>query len=298
MTIGIAGTGRMGTAIATRLLQEGHTVNVWNRTAENLAPLVDLGAVATESPAALASAVDSIITVLTDTAAIDSVYAAEQGILSVPLSNKLIIDMSTVLPETTQTLAQRVVAKGGAFVECPVGGTVAPALAGKLIGFIGGETTDVARARPLLQQLCRRLEHVGPAGSGAKMKLAINLPLVVYWQALGEALTLCGELDIDSAQLVDIFADTSGGPTVLKNRADVVARALDGEMVAGTFDIDQMRKDLRIMLDEADNLKTRLPLASATLESLDESASSGITSADGSVHSAWWRDRAKSVKTS
>lgn len=244
-----------------------------------------------DSPANLAASTEVIITVLTNAEAIDSVYNDEHGILAGLQQNSLVIDMSTVLPETTEALAQRVTTKGAVFVECPVGGTVAPALGGKLIGFMGGDPSDVERARPILEQLCRRLEHVGTAGSGARIKLAINLPLVVYWQALGEALTLCKQLDLDSTRLVDIFSGMSGGPTVLKNRAEVVARALDGEQVPGTFEIDQMRKDLGTMLEEASNLGARLPIAAATLDSFNESVDSGIASADGSVHSAWWRDQ-------
>ena len=99
--------------------------------------------------------------------------------------------MSTVRPETEKALAAEVGAKGAALIECPVGGTVGPAMEGKLFGFVGGEASDVERARPILDDLCRRVEHVGAVGAGASVKLAINLPLLVYYQALGEALSLC-----------------------------------------------------------------------------------------------------------
>src|SRR5258708_29262898 len=122
--------------------------------------------------------------------------------------------MSTGRPETEQRLAAKNREKGATQIECPVGGTVGPAKEAKLFGFVGGEAADVARARPLLGQLCRRVEHVGPIGAGANMKLAINLPLLVFWQAFGEALALCRPLGLDAARVVDIFADTSGGPNV------------------------------------------------------------------------------------
>src|SRR5438034_622573 len=104
--------------------------------------------------------------------------------------------------------------------------TVGPAREGKLFGFVGGDEGDVARAKPLLDQLCRRVEHVGPIGAGASMKLAINLPLLVYYQALGEALSLCRPLGLDPARLMDIFADPSGGPNKLKLRWPLTAAAL------------------------------------------------------------------------
>ncbi len=90
-------------------------------------------------------------------------------------------------------------------IDCPVGGSVGPASDGKLFGFVGGADADVARRRPVLDQMCRRVEHVGPVGAGASMKLAINLPLMVYWQAFGEALSLVAPLKLDPDRLVRHF---------------------------------------------------------------------------------------------
>ena len=291
MKIGIAGVGRMGAAIAERLMETGEDVLVWNRSRDKLATLEAKGAVACASPAALAEAAEVIVTILTDAAAIDAVYDGGDGLLSKKLDGRLVIEMSTVRPETEQALAERVRAAGGAFVECPVGGTVAPAKGGKLLGFAGGEAADVERARPVLEALCRRLEHVGPVGAGSSVKLAINLPLAVYWQTLGEALALCRSLGLDEARLVDMIGDSSAGPNVLKNRADVVAKALSGEQVAGTFDIDGMRKDLKTMLAEARGLGADLPITKATLACYEESAAAGLGGQDGARQSAFWRDR-------
>ena len=218
MRVGVAGLGRMGTAIAERLKEVGHDLVVWNRSPEKTKPLADAGAEVAKSPAELATRAEAIVTILTDAAAIDTVYRGPSGILAGGIAGKLVIDMSTVQPETEVRLAEEARAKGAAFVECPVGGTVGPARAGKLIGLAGGEEADVARARPILEQLCRRLEHVGPVGAGASMKLAINLPLIVFYQALGEAYALTKHLGKDTAWMMDLFADTSGGPNVLKVR--------------------------------------------------------------------------------
>ncbi|MDH3664952.1 MAG: NAD(P)-dependent oxidoreductase [Alphaproteobacteria bacterium] len=291
MRVGIAGVGRMGAAIAERLIGQGHELLVWNRTAGKTDALTAKGAFACSSPKALAAAAEAIVTILTDADAIETVYDDADGILSDRLDGKLVIDMSSLRPETERALAERVRAKGAAFVECPVGGTVAPAKDGKLLGFAGGEAADVERARPILDALCRRLEHVGPVGAGASVKLAINLPLAVYWQALGEAMTLCRDLGVDEARMVDIFADSSAGPNVLKNRAALVAKALGGEQVPGTFDIDGLRKDLRTMLAEAKGLSAELPVTEATLACYDQSARAGLGNLDGAQQSAFWRDR-------
>ena len=281
MKTGIAGTGRMGAAIAQRLLGLGHEVTVWNRTAEKTRPLVAAGARVAATPAQLAAASETVITILTDAPAIDAAYHGKEGLLSGIVSGKLFIEMSTVRPETERALAGTIRAKGAAMIECPVGGTIGPAKDGKLFGFVGGETADVARARPLLEQMCRRIEHVGPVGAGASMKLAINLPLLVFWQAFGEALALVRPLGLDPARLVDIFADTSGAPTALRNRAPVLAAAIQGKDTGPiTVDIDAMRKDLRTMVEEAKALGTELPVTARALECYDQAAGAGLGKGD------------------
>ena len=281
MKIGVAGTGRMGSAIAQRLMGLGHELAVWNRTQEKTRPLAAAGAKVAATPSQLASSSEAIITILTDAAAIDAAYHGKEGLLSGGISGKLFIEMSTVRPETERKLAAKIGEKGAVMVECPVGGTVGPAKDGKLFGFVGGEAADIARAGPLLDQLCRRVEHVGPIGAGASMKLAINLPLLVFWQAFGEALALCRSLGLDSARIVDIFADTSGGPNVLKGRGAVLAAALQGKDTGPiTVDIDAMRKDLRTMVEEARSLGKQLPVTSRALECYEEASREGLGKSD------------------
>jgi 3-hydroxyisobutyrate dehydrogenase len=184
--------------------------------------------------------------------------------------------------------------KGAAFVECPVGGTVGPAREGKLFGFLGSDATDVARARTVLDQLCRRVEHVGLVGAGASMKLAINLPLLVFWQAFGEALALCRPLGLDAARLIDIFSDTSGGPNVLKSRAAVLAAVLQGKDAGPvTIDIDSMRKDLRTMVEEASALGTSLPVTSRALDCYGEASRAGLGQADITAIPFRWMNKPK-----
>ena len=292
MRIGVAGLGRMGSAIGERLLAVGHQLIVWNRSQNKAAPLVDTGAELASSPAELAAKVDAIITILTDSNAIDGIYRGPDGLLTADLTSKLVIEMSTVQPDTETRLAEAVRGRGAAFVECPVGGTVDPARSGKLIGLVGGDAEDVARARPILEQLCRRIEHVGPVGAGASMKLAINLPLLVYYQALGEAYSLCRHLGNDPAAVMDLFADSSGGANVLKVRGPAVAKALSGEeFIAPSFDVDSIRKDLRTMIAEGKARGIELPLVERTLAIYDEASKSGWGGRDGSSLPAFWPGR-------
>lgn len=294
MNVGVAGLGKMGAAIASRLIEVGHQVTVWNRTANKTEPLVKEGAVATSTPAELASRSDVIITILTDSAAIDSVFHGPSGLLSGDVRGKLFIEMSTVQPHTEVALAEKVRAKGAAFVECPVGGTTGPARQGKLIGLAGGSNEDFARAKPILEQLCRRIEHCGEIGAGSSMKLTINLPLVIYWQALGEALAVSRHLGFDHARMMDLLADTSGGTNAIKNRGPALAKMLGGDLSgAATFNLDDARKDLRTMLAEGKSRGVELPLIERTLACFDEASKAGWGQRDGSSQAVYWSQRGK-----
>ena len=289
MKVGVAGIGRMGAAIAERLLKHGHQVTVWNRTPAKAQALAPLGAAVAATPAQLATAADIVLSILTDAAAITAAYDGPRGLLSGDIRGKLFVEMSTVRPDTQRALDERIRSRGAAMIDCPVGGTTGPARDGKLLGFVGGSAADLARARPVLEQLCRRIEHVGPVGAGARLKLAINLPLLVYWQALGEALALCRPLGLDPARLLDIFADTSGGPNMLKVRAPMIAAALGGKVPDNvTFNIDSIRKDLATMIEEGAALGCELPVTARALACFDDAARAGMGDGDAVMLPVTW----------
>ncbi|MGC2132116.1 MAG: NAD(P)-dependent oxidoreductase [Xanthobacteraceae bacterium] len=290
MRIGVAGIGKMGAAIAARLIEVGHEVAVWNRTPDKAKAIA--GATVAATPAELLQHADIIISSLTDAAALDAVYKGPSGLLSGDVAGKLFIDMSTVLPATEVTLAEAVRGKGAAFVECPVGGSTGPARQGKLIGLVGGDAADVARARPILEQLCRRLEHAGPVGSGAVLKFAVNLPLMVYWQALGEALALTHALPVPPERLMDLLSDTSGAATIAKVRAPGIAAMLKGgDPGPVTFNVDGGIKDMRAMLAEAKSQGIELPLVDKTLACYEETKRHRSGGAEISTVSAYWAGR-------
>jgi 3-hydroxyisobutyrate dehydrogenase len=288
MQIGIAGLGRMGAAMAARLMDVGHTLTVWNRNPEKAKPLTDAGARLVATPEDLAEHSDAVITVLTDADAIDHVYNGEKGLLSGDVTDTLFIEMSTVRPEVNIALAKVVRASGARFVECPVGGTTGPARQGKLFGFMGADEGDAELAEPILNQLCRRLEHVGPVGSGALAKFTINMPLMIYYQALGEALAMARPLGLEPERLMDMIADSSGGPTMMKTRGPTVARMMKGEDTAVTFDIAGCVKDLQSMQAEGRARGISLPLVQLTLACMEESASKGLAGKEAAAHSVYW----------
>jgi len=292
MKIGLAGVGKMGVGIAARLAEVGHQVTVWNRTVDKLKPLADQGIKVAKTPTELAAASEVVVSILTDAAAIDAVYGGPQGLLSGDVKGKLFIEMSTVRPETEVALAQKVRAKGGAFVECPVGGSTGPARQGKLLGLCGASPEDFARAKPILDQLCRRIEHCGAVGAGALMKFTINLPLMIYWQALGEALALCRDLKLDPVRLMDLISDTSGGANILKVRGAAIANKMKGADTGPvTFNLDSALKDMRAMIAEGKSRGIELPLVEKTLACYEEARKKVTGNEEISLLSNYWATR-------
>lgn len=292
MHVGICGTGKMGSAIAERLMEDGHQVSVWNRTRERAQPLLDQGADFADDPAGLAAACDTVISIVIDDDAIAAVYEGAGGLLSAGLGSTLIIDMSTIRPETSERIAAGVREAGGRYVECPVGGSVTPARNGQLLGLAGGEAADVEAARPLLEQLCRRLDHVGPVGAGAAMKLAVNLPLVVYWEAVGEALAIADSAGIDLAQAADILGDTSGTIKVAPGRLPGVAEAVRGDApAASAFSLAGMAKDLGLMSDVASARQIDAPVTNAARKAYEAAVGDGWGDREGIMQAAWRASR-------
>jgi 3-hydroxyisobutyrate dehydrogenase len=292
MKLGVCGTGRMGSSIALRLISVGHEVSVWNRNSAKTKPLTDAGAKPAASPAELVEGCEAIIVMLLNDAATEAVYRGPNGILQAKLAGKLVIDMSTVRPDTMKSNGSSVLQQGAAFVECPVGGSTGPAKEGKLLGLVGGAKADVARAMPVLEQLCRRIEHVGELGSGATMKLAVNLPLLVYWQALGEALTICKPLNLPAGRLIDILSDTAGTPTAMKGRGAAIARVLGGAPLGETaFGLSAAKKDLATALQFGTSIRAELPVTTSALACFEEAEAAGLGDADATTVSVRWTQR-------
>jgi 3-hydroxyisobutyrate dehydrogenase len=295
MDVGIAGVGKMGAAMALRLMEVGHNVVVWNRTADKVKPLQEAGMRVAAAPAELAAKSEAIITILTDAAAIDAVYHGPSGLLAGEVTGKLFIDMSTVQPKTTMALAERVRSRGAAFVECPVGGTTGPARQGQLLGLMGADAADADRAHPLLRQLCRRIEHCGPVGSAAAVKLAINLPLMVSWQAFGEAFALCRDVGMDPERMISLFGDISATTNGFKARAPMIAAMMRGIGDSGgaTFTIESALKDLRTMRDEGRLRGIDLPMVEHAVGCYEEATGSGWGGRDLSAVAVYWPTRKK-----
>jgi len=295
MKIGIAGLGAMGGNVAARLMEVGHQVTVWNRSPEKTKPLAAAGAKVAGSAAEVAAASEAVISMLTDGAAINVVYNGPSGLLSGNPEGKLFIEMSTVAPNIETDLAAKVRAKGAALVECPVGGSTAPARQGKLLGLMGAEPADAERARPILEQLCRKVEHCGPVGTGSAMKLAINLPLMVAWQAYGEAFAIARSVGWEPKRLLDLFVESNGANNALKMRADmIVAMFEDRDPGPTTFSIANGVKDLRTMIETGESKGADMRATKAALAGFEDATKHGFGGGDGARMTVYWAERKKS----
>lgn len=285
----------MGQAITLRLIDKGHQVQVWNRTPAKLTRLLEAGATAAATPRELAQNAEVVIAMLTNEHAQEAVYQTPQtGLLAADVQGKLFIDMSTVRPHSSVALGEQLEARGASYVESPVGGTTGPAREGKLFALVGASDQAFARAEPLLKELCRRIEHVGPLGAGCSVKLAVNLPLLVFWQAFGEALSLVSHLDLAPERLIDVLSDTPGASGGFKARAPQFVARLGGQApFPASFNLLSIHKDLGLMRDEAGSRGVPLPVVNAAIAAYAEAIDHGHGDSDSIEQTLYWRAKAQ-----
>ena len=274
--IGLVGLGRMGQAMAGRLLAAGFPLAVHNRTRAKAEPLLARGAAWAESPAALTEQADIVLTILTDDRAVEATYGGERGLLAGAVGGRLFVEMSTIRPATIHRLRPRVEAAGGRLLDAPVSGTVEPARQGQLLVMVGGAAEDLERARPALAVLGRRIEHLGPSGAGTTMKLALNLPMAVFWAALGEALALGEQSGLDRAQMLDLYLDSPVALPALRGKAPLLL----GAPHEVAFDVTGVRKDLLAMVAAAQEVGVPTPTASAALAQFAAATAAGYGERD------------------
>jgi 3-hydroxyisobutyrate dehydrogenase-like beta-hydroxyacid dehydrogenase len=205
-----------------------------------------------------------VISTITEDHGVRRIFTGPGGFLSGDVTGKLFIEMSTLQPMTGRELAPLVDVKGARLVESPMLGTIPQVREGKLFALVGGETEDIERARPVLEKLTRRIAHMGPAGSGYAMKLAVNLGLGAYIQAVAESLALGAKQGLALDQMLDVLQEAPYASGWLKSKADV----LKGAPAEMTLDIRTLRKDLMSAVATGALSGVPMPLSAATLISL------------------------------
>ena len=272
-TVGLLGTGRMGAAMARALAAAGYEVVLWNRTpgpAAELAAAIDGRTVAT--PADAARAADVCVTMLADGAAVDAVYAGPDGLLAGAHPGSVFADASTVAPATLRAHAAAAGAAGAGLLDTPVSGSVGLAESGKLTIMVGGAAADLERARPILEAMAATVFHLGPLGTGAAMKLAVNTLIFGLNQAVAEGLSLAEAAGIEGPLAYDVLtASAAGAPLVAYKRAAF----LEPETTPVAFSLDLAAKDLRLIAALADAVGVDMPQARTNLHAIETAAAEG-----------------------
>lgn len=258
--IAVLGLGAMGARMVARLLQAGHEVSVYNRTAAAAEALAAQGARPAASPGDAAVGAAAVISMVRDDEASRAVWLdPDRGAAAVLAPGTLAIESSTLTPDWARELAGEIAAAGGRFLEAPVAGSRPQAEAGQLIYFLGGAAADLETARPILESLGAALHHVGPAGTGAVVKLAVNALFGIQVAAVAELLGLVRRSGVDP----QLAAEILGATPVMSPAAKGAAAAMLAGNFAPLFPIDLVEKDFGYVSAAAAAAGAQVPTAEA-----------------------------------
>lgn len=248
--IGFIGLGIMGRGMAHNLLRAGFDLTVWNRTSARMDALVEAGAAAADTPAAAAREVDVLITCVSDTQDVEAVLFGPEGAADGLAPGALVVDTSTISPDATRRFGARLAERQVDMLDAPISGGSEGAAQGTLSIMVGGGEASFARALPAFQAMGRTVTHVGPLGAGQTVKLVNQILVVGNMLAVSEALLFAEAGGLDLEKTLAAVSGGAAGSWMLSNRGpQCVAR----DWRPG-FTIDLQQKDLRLVLEAADQL--------------------------------------------
>ena len=251
-TIGFIGLGIMGRGMSHNLLKAGFDVRVWNRTRARMDALVDAGATAGESPADVAAHCDIIITCVSDTADVEAVIMGENGVIHGAKEGALVIDHSTISPQATKEMAAALAANGVHMLDAPISGGSEGAANGTLSIMVGGDEAQFNRAMPAFEAMGKTITHVGDSGAGQMVKLVNQILVVTTMLGVSEALMFAQAGGLDLEKVLTAVSGGAAGSWMLSNRGPQVIKR---DWRPG-FSIDLQQKDIRLVLEAADQLGT------------------------------------------
>lgn len=246
--LGFIGLGIMGRGMAHNLLKAGFDLTVWNRTASRIDEFVQSGAKSASDPADVASKSDIIFTCVSDTPDVEAVLLGENGVIHGAKSGALVVDMSTISPQATRDMAEKLAEKGVKMLDAPVSGGSEGAAKGTLSIMVGGDAADVERAMPYFEAMGKTITHVGGQGAGQTCKLVNQILVVVNMLAVSEALVFAKAGGLDLEKTLQAVVGGAAGSWMLSNRGPQV---IDRDWRPG-FTIDLQQKDVRLALQAAD----------------------------------------------
>ncbi|MPV87601.1 NAD(P)-dependent oxidoreductase [Georgenia ruanii] len=268
--VAVLGLGTMGRGMATNLVAAGHEVTVWNRT-PGARPEV-AGARAAASIAEAVRGQDVVLYCLSDDAAVRAVALGEDGVLAHVVAPTVVVDMSTISAALSDEEHAAYAERGIAMLDAPVFGSKGEAEAGGLWVVVGGDADTFARVRPVLEAVSESVHHMGPAGSGARMKLVGNLLVAAQLQSLGEGLTLARAAGLDLAKVLEVVAVTDFRTPIY----DGVGAAVLADDYSPSFALRLMRKDVRLIGELAAQVGAPVPGAMVAAETLDAAMTAGL----------------------
>ena len=251
MRVAFLGLGIMGHAMATNLFKAGHEVMVWNRTPGKLVE----GAGVAPTPAAAAQGAEVVWLCVSDTEAVETMLFGADGVEHSLAEGMIIADSSTISPAATVKFAERVAAKGAAWVDAPMTGSKIGARDGTLIFMVGGDEAHIDRLKPLFAAMGKKIFRMGETGKGQATKLAMNLQIALIFEGFAEALTLATKLGVDSQQLVSLIEATMVKSGVVEYKAPFVLQ----RDFTPNFPLRLMHKDIRLALEAAKEARVKLP---------------------------------------
>jgi 3-hydroxyisobutyrate dehydrogenase len=279
--IGFIGTGLIGTPMVQRLLECGLSVTVWNRTPGKAAPLVQDGASLAESPRALAESCDIVCLCLTNTTAVHDVVFGAQGIDAVLRVGQLLIDLSSIAPDSTREMAERLAnACGARWIDAPVSGGLPLARAGRLIVFAGGEADDIARAAPVFDALSQRVTHMGGHGAGQLAKSCNQMIVACNLVTIAEMLAFASQSGIDATRLPGALAGGFADSLPLQIFGPRMAAGIDIPRIGG---LGTFRKDIHQVVRLAGECGAYAPMATRAAEVMLEASRAESIGADPDV---------------
>jgi 3-hydroxyisobutyrate dehydrogenase-like beta-hydroxyacid dehydrogenase len=276
-TIGCAGAGILGSAIARRLLESGFSVGVWNRDRAKLSPLVELGAIPADTPAELARDRDVVLTCVTGGKAVEAIVFGTDGVATSGAPEKLLIDMSTSDAGHTRDMAERLRdACGMGWLDAPISGGAPAALEGRMAVMVGGAEADFQRARPLWDALAGRCTLMGPNGAGQTTKMINQILVSCTFAVLAEACGLAEKAGVDATRIPHALQGGRADSRLLQEFMPKMAKSEFS--VEGTIAI--MMKDLHMIRDLADRVELTIPVTANVAEQYQKMIDGGLAEKD------------------
>lgn len=269
--IGLIGLGKMGAAIAARLREQGERVIAWDRDAARVRAAAEQGAGAADGPRAVAEGAEIVLSIITEDTGARALWEGKNGFLQADIAGRLFIEMSTLQPMTARSLAAQAAARGAAFIDSPLLGSIPTVRLGNLVALVGGAEADVARARAVLGHLTARIEHVGPVGAGAAMKLVVNNMMGCYLQVLAESLLLGESQGLPLARMIEVIGASIMATPWFQAKKPVLLGGKDDV----TLDIRTLRKDILSVVATAALGGVPVPAAAVAASSMSAAVQAG-----------------------